>query len=136
MDPDNSIGSLEPPRQRKAKGRERLGEGRGGEEGRIRWGSVRLTTAPGPGLTAHFLKRPQNCETGLSLRTPRFTCLLPHSLQLQGQYDYPHLTRRKTEARRNLGLSPMNSGCAGVVLYYLQLFSFSQTSKLRFLERL
>lgn len=31
MDQDNSIGSLEPPRQRKAKGRERLGEGRGGE---------------------------------------------------------------------------------------------------------
>lgn len=40
------------------------------------------------------------------------------------------------EAQRNLGLSPMNSGSAGVVLYYLQLFSFSQTSKLRFLERL
>lgn len=142
MDLDNSIGSLEPPRQRKAKGRKRLGEGRGGEEGRgslerrVWWGNMRLTTASGPGLTTDFLKRPQNCEIGLSLRTPRFTCPLHHSLQLQGQYDYPHLTRRKTEAQRKLGLSPMNRGCAGMVLYYLQLFSFSQTSKLRFLERL
>ena len=100
------------------------------------WGNMRLTTASGPGLTTDFLKRPQNCEIGLSLRTPRFTCPLHHSLQLQGQYDYPHLTRRKTEAQRKLGLSPMNRGCAGMVLYYLQLFSFSQTSKLRFLERL
>lgn len=72
MDQDNSIGSLEPPRQRKAKGRKRLGEGRRGEEGRgslerrVRWGNMRLTTASGPGLTTDFLKRPQNCEIGLS----------------------------------------------------------------------